>query len=254
MSNNKKIIVTGSEGFIGKRLVEILKQQGNIVIPIDRKIGSEADSIINMLDDIDVVIHLAAQTSVFNTDYEQICKDNIITFVRICNACNDKNIKLVYASSSTANNCNTTSFYGLSKRFDEEYASIYCPSATGVRLHNVWSETPREGTLMWHLLNTNTVLYNNGLNERCFTYIDDAVYGLIYAIDSDDKLLNMVNYEPIKICQFAQLVKKYVPSVSYTITNANREKDNLSQKVDFNIPFCKIDTKHVEDWLKVIYG
>ena len=131
------------------------------VITIDRKINLEASNIVNMLDNVDAVIHLAAQTSVFNTNTEQICEDNITTFIKIANACNDKHVKLVYASSSTANNCNTTSLYGLSKRFDEEYASIYCPSATGVRLHNVWSENPREGTLMWCLLNKeNTVLFN----------------------------------------------------------------------------------------------
>lgn len=248
------IIVTGSEGFIGKRLTSKLLQLNHNVVTIDRKIGSDAKDIVHMLDNIDAVIHLAAQTSVFNTNTEQICEDNITTFIKIANACNDKHVKLVYASSSTANNCNTTSLYGLSKRFDEEYASIYCPSATGVRLHNVWSENPREGTLMWCLLNKeNTVLFNQGLNTRCFTYIDDAVSGLINAINSKEKLLNMVNYEPMKVYEFASIVKKYVPTVNFTISTEIRDKDNEVQLVNNDIPFCNVKCKHVEKWLQIIY-
>jgi nucleoside-diphosphate-sugar epimerase len=37
--------------------------------------------------------------------------------------------------------------YGMSKRFNEQFAKAYCPSATGVRLHNVYGREPRQGTL-----------------------------------------------------------------------------------------------------------
>lgn len=137
----RKMIVTGSEGFIGKALCRELVKRGVEVIGLDRKCGTEATEVCELLKNrgIDCVFHLAAQTSVFNGNLEQIRKDNIDTFMRVVDACNLYRVKLVYASSSTANPVNTTSMYGISKYFDEQYASIYCKTATGCRLHNVYS-------------------------------------------------------------------------------------------------------------------
>ena len=130
----RKMIVTGSEGFIGKALCQELAKRNVEVIGIDRKNGTEASKVCELLKygDIDCVFHLAAQTSVFNGNLEQIRKDNIDTFMCIADACNQYHVKLVYASSSTANPENTTSLYGISKYFDEQYASIYCKAATEI--------------------------------------------------------------------------------------------------------------------------
>lgn len=120
----KKVIVTGSDGFIGKVLCHYLENQNVEVVRIDRKSGREASGICEFVcrGDIDCVFHLAAQTSVFNGNMEQIRKDNIDTFMLVADACNHYHVKLVYASSSTANPENTTSMYGISKHFDEQYA------------------------------------------------------------------------------------------------------------------------------------
>ena len=107
-----KVIITGSEGFIGRALSLALQKRGIEVIGIDRKNGREAADIARyMPDDLDAVFHLAAQTSVFNTDLIQIRKDNIDTFMAVIDACakHPNKPKLVYASSSTANPPNTTS-------------------------------------------------------------------------------------------------------------------------------------------------
>ena len=119
------------------------------MVRIDRHLGIEAKDIGNYLDaDVVAVFHLAAQTSVFNDDLRQIAHDNINTFMEVVEQCNKHRIKLVYASSSTANDGNTTSLYGLSKRFDEKFADLYSENATGVRLHNVYGPNPRPGTLL----------------------------------------------------------------------------------------------------------
>ena len=126
-----KVIVTGGEGFIGKALVAALKEGRAEVCSIDRRSGIEVADFFRDADlsDIDCVFHLAAQTSVFNTDKEAVMADNISAFMVVCDACRRHNVRLVYASSSTANSCNTTSLYGISKRFDELYAACYHPGA-----------------------------------------------------------------------------------------------------------------------------
>lgn len=96
----KKIIVTGSEGFIGKALCLELFKRGVEAIRVDRKNSYEASDIGELLKNggIDCVFHLAAQTSVFNDNLEQIRKDNIDTFMSVVNACNLYRVKLVYAA------------------------------------------------------------------------------------------------------------------------------------------------------------
>ena len=233
----RNIIVTGSAGFIGKELVRVLKQDtNNNVFAIDRKNGIEIDDIEFIFENnkIDVVYHLAAQTSVFNQNIEQVIKDNILGFAKIVELCNKYGAKLVYTSSSTANPSNITSIYGLSKKFDEDYAKIYCPTATGVRLHNVYSETePREGTLMWHILIQDTVvLYNNGNNKRHFTHISDAVNGLIYAASSNERLLNCYNPECITTKEF---VHRYDSNKQIELLNQTRPLDKEEQLIDETI-------------------
>lgn len=251
----KKIIVTGSEGFIGKPLCQELAKRGVEVLRIDRKNGTEASKIGEFLSkcDIDCVFHLAAQTSVFNGDLEQIRKDNIDTFMHVADACNQYHVKLVYASSSTANPENTTSMYGISKYFDEQYASIYCKTATGCRLHNVYSPNPRERTLLWFLLNEEKVsLYNCGQNIRCFTYIDDIVQGLIYAIGCKRPLINIANIQPVTTMYFANLVK-YYKSLEIELINEKRDFDNLEQSVNRDVYLVPLSYISVEKGVKRIF-
>lgn len=230
----KHIIVTGSEGFIGKELIKVLKSDNNIVYEIDRKIGIEVNGIESIINrhHIDIVYHLAAQTSVFNKDTEQIVKDNILAFVKVANICHKHNIKLVYASSSVANPLNTTSLYGLSKRFDEEYARLYCPNATGVRLHNVYSERfPRKGTLMWHINNNDVItLYNNGQNKRYFTEVKYAVKGLIYASGLNENIVNCYNPKLMTTKQFTDIHNKQNKEV--ILLDEIRELDKEMQYID----------------------
>lgn len=171
-----KAIITGCEGFIGKALAANLINRGVQVISIDRRSGIEAGDYFNSADlsGIDCVFHLAAQTSVFNRNQSDIIHDNIEAFVSVCNACRRYGVKLVYASSSTAAPGNATSLYGISKRFNEDYAQCYCPDATGVRFHNVYGPQPRQGTLLWYMFNDDRVkLYNEGRNVS--TTIRDSV-------------------------------------------------------------------------------
>ncbi len=146
LNKSMKVIITGSEGFIGRALSLALQKRGIEVIGIDRKSGREvADIAKYMPEDLDAVFHLAAQTSVFNSDVIQIRKDNIDSFMAVVEACakHPNNPKLVFASSSTANPINTTSMYGITKHFAEVYARIYLSSGTDVRLGRKTQEDAR---------------------------------------------------------------------------------------------------------------
>lgn len=254
-----KIIVTGSEGFVGKALVAKLEKKKNVeVICIDRKIGIEADTIGEYMDDsVIAVFHLAAQTSVFNTNLKQIEHDNIATFIEVVEQCNKHNVRLVYASSSTANDGNTTSLYGLSKRFDEQFSELYANNAVGVRLHNVYGPEQRPGTLLNILMTEPEVtLFNNGENVRCFTYIDDATDGLIAAYgytDHSRKIVNVVNFEPTRIVDFSEEVSKY-NDVKLILDPNRRERDNVNQDVDGKVFTIPVTYRSYREGLKSIFN
>lgn len=259
-----KFIVTGSEGFIGKALVAFLMAKGHEVIGIDRKNGDEASDIGRYLisnEDVKGVFHLAAQTSVFNPELKQIREDNIDTFMTVCNVCAHRGVRLVYASSSTAAPGNATSMYGLSKRFDEQYARLYNDEAYGVRLHNVYGPDPRQGTLLWHLMNDDVVdLYEMGCQTRHFTHIDNAVDGLYQVMTMGDdgnvprlKLFNVANPEVYSVSTFAQEVSarngvklRYLPGI--------RQRDNLRQSVDDKVICLSLHYKTVQEGLDAILG
>lgn len=249
-----KAIVTGSEGFIGKALCKRL-EGAFTVVRIDTKLGGDAMRIRNLLrkGDIDVVFHLAAETSVFNCRLFDIERENITAFIEVATACADHGVKLVYASSSTANVCNTTSMYGISKAFDEQFAKAYCPKATGVRLHNVYGPTPREGTLLYNLINNEAcTIYNGGRNLRHFTYIDDAVEALIYAFGSKRKLVNVRNPAVNTVREFCDEVSKY-RDLKLNYTDDLRPLDNFEQSVNEEIFSVPLHYKTIAEGLSQVF-
>lgn len=265
MSKQLKFVVTGSEGFIGKALTAFLREKEYDIVCIDRAFGVEAsdiDSILTLEGDVACVFHLAAQTSVFNSDLEQIRRDNIDTFMTVCDACREHNVPLVYASSSTAAEGNTTSMYGISKRFNEDYAMCYNHDAVGVRFHNIYGPDPRQGTLLWHLMNDDVVtLYNSGRNVRHFTYIDDAVEGLLYAYkeikqyswDSRNRVMNVANPDALPVWEFARLVSER-NGAKIRFERQWRDRDNLCQILDKRINLVPLQYKSVQDGLDIIFG
>lgn len=250
-----KVIITGGEGFIGKALTVALIKRGIQVLSIDRKNGIEAGEYFanSDLHGFDYVFHLAAQTSVFNQNKTDIIRDNVEVFKTVCDACKRAGVKLVYASSSTAAQGNTTSLYGISKRFNEEYASCYNPNATGIRFHNVYGPHPRQGTLLWYLLNNERVrLYNEGRNMRHFTYISDIVESLIFAMGTHRQLINAANPEEVSTLHLAQIVQQYKP-LEIELIAQEREFDRKEQSVNEAIYTVPLQYISVSEGIREIF-
>ena len=85
------------------------------------------------------------------------------------------------------------------------------------------------------------------------TYIDDVVEGLIYAIGSDKKLVNIVNPESCTILQFAEEVRKY-NGVDIQCVPEKREFDNPEQSVDEGIFSVPLGYTSVSKGIAKVFG
>lgn len=253
------ILVTGSNGFIGSHLVTYLRSAGHIVFQCDRKHGSEVCDIDSgLLAGKDFVVHLAAQTSVWNQDEEQVMNDNVTSFWHILKLCRDTDTPLIFASSSCAHPNNITSLYGATKQFNELMAKIIgWKRWYGVRLHNVYGNNQRQDTLLAILLKSEQTgvpvkLYNGGMNTRHFTHISDVC--LAFRILIEQRLpygmYNVTNPESNTTLGFAEQVKKLRPNVKFELVDEIREKDKTLQNIDFSLSKVLYNYKSIKEGLQ----
>tara|TARA_B100001029_G_scaffold116456_1_gene96507 strand:- start:23195 stop:24145 length:951 start_codon:yes stop_codon:yes gene_type:complete len=248
-----RILITGVAGFIGFHLAKKLIEQGHEIVGIDnindyytptlkRLRLSELDSKkfkfyesdINKIDNFDqnfdLVINLAAQAGVRIKKEQEInyINSNIYGFKNICNFCSRNKIKrIIYASSSSVyDDSNSEPFsesktlikpksvYGMSKLFNEVYASAFASennmSFLGLRLFSVYGPYGRPD--MAYFSFTDSIkrdevvrLHNDGSMARDMTYIDDVIEGISASIDylikedlnGRNEIFNLGNNSPI---------------------------------------------------------
>lgn len=105
-----RILVTGSEGFLGRKIIKTLKKkQENEIIPVDIKNCqyqcdiADLESIENLaqkIKQVDIIIHCAAYISFSNID-EKLINSNIIGTLNIIKLCNLLECKKIIYLSGT---------------------------------------------------------------------------------------------------------------------------------------------------------
>ena len=242
---------------------------------------------------ISKVCHLAAQAGVrysLEAPMEYI-KSNIVGHLNILEICRHLNIKnLVYASSSSVYGGNTkvpfsiddrvdtpVSLYAATKRADElmsyTYNHLYGINTIGLRFFTVYGPWGRPDMATWiftkRIINGDLIeVYNNGVMERDFTYIDDIINGTISILDSCkeetnqnfSKVYNIGNNKPENLLDFISIIEDYIGIKAIKIMKplqkgdvANTYADISAIKSDFNFT---PQTKLIEgvpkfiDWYK----
>lgn len=188
----------------------------------------------------DAVIHLAAQAGVrYSIEHPRAYMlSNMEGFFNILELVKEHSIKhFIYASSSSVYgedseqpfsenaNCNSpVSFYAATKRSNElmatSYASLYGLTLTGLRFFTVygpWGRPDMAPILFANaaLKNEKIKVFNNGEQERDFTYIDDIVENIYRLIDNEKRLnegghqlFNIGNGQPVGLMDFITTIEK----------------------------------------------
>ena len=173
------ILLTGSEGFIGKHLHQFLQDNNHKVIPIDKLSGND---LINcdLKYDVDLVIHLAGLSGVRDsldrpTEY---WKENVIAGQTLFEYFPDT--RILYASSSTAHepwkNPYAMSKYGLEQ--------IAHKNSVGMRFTTVYGPNAREHMLIPRILR-NDVPFIHTNHTRDFIHVNDILSAIDTLIKSD---------------------------------------------------------------------
>jgi UDP-glucose 4-epimerase len=220
------ILVTGGAGFIGSHLCDYLVFNNNNVIVVDDLSTGNFSNLSNIiesidfynkkvesfdfqkLNDIDAVVHLAAQASVPTSikNFESSSSSNILSSIRVINYCRKNRIPLVYASSSAVygdldigndqiSDVDLLSPYSADKYAMEIYTKtahkLYQLSTIGLRFFNVYGprqdpSSPYSGVIsifVDRIVNGLGIKINGGYQTRDFIYIKDVVDSIYSAIN-----------------------------------------------------------------------
>lgn len=216
-----KVVVTGSEGFIGSHLVRELRNVGHIVTGMDIKLGVGHDasnpnnlSAVFAKADPDVVVHLAAHVGRLfgEDDVMQTVRENAGMTTVVAQMAGDRGARMVYASTSEVYGDNGEAMchelqgpwtlphnlYGLSKLWGEEACKLYAPNRfTALRFSMPFGPGLPAGrgraaiiNLLWQARNGMQMPVHRGA-ERSWCWIGDTVRGARLAIENGDGPYNV---------------------------------------------------------------
>lgn len=188
------ILVTGSAGFIGKRLFEKVGGVG-----IDVKDGQNLITT-ELPEDIDVIYHLAAQSSVEASWQDPVHDmDNLRMTARLVKEY--PNAKIIYTASSATKD---TSPYGFSKWACAEYIKKFHKNYVICTLPNVYGEKGGRSVVDIFKGNDEVTIYGDGKQTRSYVHVDDIVEALILAKDWEKGIYSLGDGKATSVLELAR--------------------------------------------------
>lgn len=258
---NKKILVTGCEGFIASHLIPVLKAEGHDVRGIDIKpitnkrgngfIQASLEHLpIDLIESFDVIIHLGALINItesFDKPWDYI-NNNINGMYKLQFA-----KRVIFASSAAV--YGEFSPYGASKQLGELLLPdnsivfrIFNPFGPGENHDNESHIIP----LLAHS-KTPVTLFQGGEQLRDFIHVEDVCRAFVAAVESDRTGTFDLCHTRLKIKEVADLM-----GVDYVLDNKKRDSgdthtlvgDSIPLQVMFNFSFKHSVGQDLKNWRK----
>lgn len=195
----KKILITGSSGYIGSHLVDMLMKTSKYEVhcldinqpqlPAHRFYHVNINQLFSLEEEFDACIHLAALVNVGQSEIHPIPYyiTNINGTMNVINKINCKNF--IFASTGAAESCQSA--YGISKRAAEDVVREFCTEHNKkdysiFRFYNVIGSTVVPPTnpdgLMYNLMNATSTgeftIFGNDYDTKDGTCVRDYVHVL----------------------------------------------------------------------------
>ena len=239
-----KILVTGSSGFIGKKIVKRLDKLKVITDSNNsERIDLQNKEQVMKLDSADIVIHLGGKTPQNELKWSEYFDNNVIGTLNVLEYCIQKKVKkMIYVSSYVYGDpkycpidenhpINPHNAYTESKYLGERLCEFYCNRSDLnliiLRPFNIFGESMREGFLITNLINSvktgEKLTIVNKNSKRDFLHVDDFVDLIVKLIDYDFKF-EVFNVGAGISYSFEDIIKKIERMISQKI-NADYEEN-----------------------------
>lgn len=184
---NRKILVTGSKGFIGKNLIAQLEYLGETVYSFD--IGNTDEELVSFVKEADFVVHLAGINRPLTK--EEFYDGNLNFTKKLLDIIEKENKKtpLLFSSSTQAEKDND---YGKSKKMAEEQVFDFSKRNNSpvfvYRFYNVYGKWCRPSynsviaTWCYNISHDIPIEINESAPPIDFVYIDDVVENILKCI------------------------------------------------------------------------
>ena len=198
-----EILVTGSNGFIGKNLSQYLTQLDHKLGLLDAEYLREEDwekSLLMELDRINpnIIFHVGACSNTLETNIQLMLEQNYQSTKLISDWCSERKRKLIYSSSAANYGVNgkyPSNLYGWSKYVAEDY--VRKSGGVALRYFNVYGagengKGKMASVLYQAYLNKvagESVFLYPGKPSRDFVYIKDIVSANVHAMNNYSKFV-----------------------------------------------------------------
>ena len=272
----KKILITGSSGYIGSHLTRMLKGEYE-VYGMDKVEPQESPHAFYHCDinrpfsleyEFDAVIHLAALVNVGESEIKpiQYYITNLNGTMNVINKIKTKNF--IFASTGTAQDC--TSAYGISKRAAEDVVREYCTKHkhqdyTIFRFYNVIGSEGYEPTnsdgLMYNLIKARTTKeftifgddYNtsDGTCVRDYVHVNEICDALKQAIEKPSNDIECLGHGVGKTVIDIVNMFKEVNNIDFEVKVGPRRKGDIESSVLANVSPYMRNLYYMEELLKI---
>lgn len=252
-----KTIVTGSSGFVGKRLVKQLLAAGHTVTPLDIAEGIDL-TLPEQLAGIpafDCAFHLAARTFVpdsFKNPFD-FYFSNVVSTLNMLELCRRHNARFVFTSSyvygppqylpvDEGHPVAAHNPYAQTKLIGEDLCRAYwrdfSVSSCILRPFNIYGPDQKGDFLIPSIIQQakqGRIVLKDPRPRRDFIYVDDVVTAYLTCMKYDGagvEVFNVGSGRSVAVTEVARTIAKQFPSVEIAFTGEERPNEVLDTVAD----------------------
>lgn len=232
----ERLIVTGSDGFIGRYLKTRLERENYEIVTFSLSGGQDIRRTEDVLGlpKATAVFHLAANTNVpFSFDHPQeVLETNILGTLNILEYCRTQRVKMIFPSTAYVygvpkslpikenHPLDAPNAYVESKISGERLCQLYSRcfgiKTIVLRLFNVYGPGQSQPTaindMIISLLKEGEIRFRDGSPKRDFVFIDDVIEALTVVLDYEPKngleVFNVGSGQSCSISELAEMLKE----------------------------------------------